>query len=104
MAKAKEKTETVTEEAVEGSVIAPQEVTNEDLELAIHTVAEWHRQKKISFAIVNSGAGIMISQGNAFELEASLNHAHKITEFENGQRLMTLKQAHEARLQATEAE
>ena len=73
-----------------------QGVTAEDLELSVRVIAQWHAERNLAFAIVNSGAGIMISQGNAFELEGALNHGHKLVEFDNGQRLMQLKQRHES--------
>jgi hypothetical protein len=69
-----------------------QEVSTEDVELALKLLVEWHKQKKLAFAVVNSGAGIMVSSGNAFELEGALNHAHKMVEYENGSRLVELEQ------------
>ena len=71
-----------------------QEVSNQDLELAIQVIMAWHRQKRLSFAIANSGNGLMISDGNAFEVEAALNHAHKIVETETGYKLMELRKRH----------
>lgn len=71
-----------------------QEVSTQDLELAINVIMAWHRQKRLSFAIVNSGNGLMISDGNSFEVEAALNHAHKIMETETGYKLMELRKRH----------
>lgn len=70
------------------------QVTDQDLELASRIIIEWHKQKKLAFAIVNSGAGLMLSSGNAFELEGALNHAHKILEQENAMRLIEIRQRH----------
>lgn len=82
---------------------AKQEVTLQDLELAAQVIAEWHKQKNLAFALVNSGTGLVMSGGNAFELEAALNHAHKMLEFDNGSRLMQIKQINEARQQGAES-
>lgn len=81
-----------------------QEVKQEDLELAVRVLIEWHKQKKLAFAVVNSGSGMMVSSGNAFELEGALNHAHKILEHENAMRLIEIRQRHLAAQESTKTE
>jgi hypothetical protein len=77
-----------------------QEVTQADLELAARVIIEWHKKRGLAFAIVNSGSGMMISGGNALELESALNHAHRMVEFDNGTRFMEMRQIQESAAQA----
>lgn len=87
-------------EETQVAIPEPQDITQADLELAVRVLIEWHKKRNLSFAIVNSGSGIMISSGNALELESALNHANRMIEFDNGTRFMELRQIQESANQA----
>lgn len=75
----------------------PEKVTDDDLNLAIHVLADWHKQHDFSFAIVNSSDICLLAKGGKpMTIEASLNHAHKMMEMENHHKIASFYAAQTA--------
>ena len=74
-------------------------ITDDEFNLAVQTIAAWHKQNSLGFAIVNTGSILFAWQGQPLSLESALSHAKKMIEMENGQRIMASMAAAEAKKQ-----
>ena len=108
MAKAKTKKKDVelTEDIPQ---IEPQKplVTDEDFNLAIQAISEWHKERNIAgFAIINTSSFLMAWQGNRLAIEAAVRHSYEQIHGETAVSLMQARQASEAskQVQAESAE
>lgn len=70
-------------------------ISQEELEMALRAVVDYHQERGLSFAVVNHIMGFLVKGGNGLEIESTLNHCHKIMEYKNGSYFMEQEQMKE---------
>jgi hypothetical protein len=68
-------------------------VTDEEFDLAIRAIAEWHRERKVGFALVNTSSLLVAQQGRPLELEAALRHSYEQVHGDTAVKIMQRRQA-----------
>ena len=77
-------------------------VTDEQLQDAIGLISEWHEQRGLAFALINSGSINLASRGKPLTIEAMLSHAHEMQKHANAQVIFQQMQAAQAAIAAKE--
>jgi hypothetical protein len=74
------------------------QVTDEDFQLAVQVIGQWHTEQKLSFALVNSGSILVAKQGSPLTLEACLRHAYELVHADTAMAVHANLQAAQQRL------